>query len=240
MKDLKTRIKHQYEELDNPDFHGDILRRHLKYLRLLNRYVSFSSTLVDFVVSKAKILGFQKVKIVDIGCGGGDLLKDIATKMRKEKIPCELVGIDLNQNCIDYARSFTEAYSEITYSHSNVRDESFEIPDCDILISYHFLDHLPDVEFTRFLLKAQNSSAESIVICETERSRISYYLFKLFGSLLFLPKDIMRDCLNAIERAFTVNELRELLDCNGIETYKIRPILGYHWILDLNATQNSS
>ena len=44
------------------------------------------------------------ITIADVGCGGGDNLKAIAKWARKKNLKVQLVGIDLKQDCVDFAK----------------------------------------------------------------------------------------------------------------------------------------
>ena len=52
-----------------------------------------------------KLMGSsKKISICEIGCGGGDNINALATFCTKNKIDAKFTGIDINAECIDYAK----------------------------------------------------------------------------------------------------------------------------------------
>jgi SAM-dependent methyltransferase len=53
--------------------------------------------------------------IVDVGCGGGDMLRRIERWAAQKRVSVKLTGVDLNPNAIRAAREFTRGESRIEW-----------------------------------------------------------------------------------------------------------------------------
>lgn len=231
--DFSIRKPHEFEEVDDFNFKGPKFKRFLRDLKFINTYLGSNPAIVSTIIKTIKSNNYKEVTIVDIGSGGGDLLMTLAKAFRKKKIKAKLIGVDINDNCIEYAKEKSKEFSEISYLKGNILSSNFIVPLCDILVSSHFVDHLEDKEIIAFIEKAKHSVKHKILITEAERIRFVYYLFKYSGFILF-SKITIRDCLNAIRRAFKKKELNTLLMQNQITNFNIKRVWAFHLLLTIN------
>ena len=82
MPSLTNRSKEQ-ESLDNLDLSGKELEQTLRQLAFINRSLGNTSSLIREVLKVIKENQLEKVKIIDLGCGGGDVLTDLAKSLGK-------------------------------------------------------------------------------------------------------------------------------------------------------------
>ena len=66
------------------------------------------------------------ITIVDLGCGHGNILRDIALFGRKQGFTFQLIGIDANQEAISYANEFRQNYPEITLKTMDIFSPEFQ------------------------------------------------------------------------------------------------------------------
>src|ERR1700720_4171525 len=85
------------------------------------------------------------VHIVDVGCGGGDLLRQIAGWSRGRGIAVELTGVDLNPSAARAAAGTTPKERGITWVIGHARVNRPEKP-MDIVVSSLLAHHLEDEE----------------------------------------------------------------------------------------------
>jgi ubiquinone/menaquinone biosynthesis C-methylase UbiE len=207
---------HIAEDLDNLELEGKQLEKTLSGLSKINGWFGNTSQTL-----KAVQVQFQKHEIktiVDLGCGGGDNLIAIAKWCQSQNKKVKLIGIDGNQNSLEYARSRSDF--EIDFIEADILSQNFELPECDLLISSHFVYHFQDVELIEFLKGAKTSVRKAILFSELERSQIAFYLFWVFG--FFFDKMVRSDGLKAIQRSFTKGELSNLLRKSGFTKYSVK------------------
>jgi len=217
---LKHRSQEK-EQMDNFDLSGDKLHQTLNGLSVINQY--FGNTNSTFKAVKKEIIKANKpLTIIDLGCGGGDNLRVIAKWIFEKNQAINLIGIDGNQNILDYAVDKNSPQIQIEYLQADILSDSFEIPKCDILISSHFVYHFSDEGLIQFLQKVKKNVNLKIIFSELQRSSIAYFLFKIGGIFLPFSKMVKQDGLLAIQRAFTKKELITIFQKAGIENYQIK------------------
>ena len=213
---MPTKRSHTKEELDNLELEGEQLAKTLGGLSRINRWFGNSEQTLKAVQNQ-----FQKHEIktiVDLGCGGGDNLISIAKWFESQQKNVKFIGIDGNQNSLDYASSQSEF--EIEFVQADILSSDFELPHCDLLISSHFVYHFKDDEFVNFLKKAQQKVKKAIVLSELRRSSIARILF--YPLSIFFHKMVRSDGLKAIRRSFTKRELNDILKTSGFTNYSVK------------------
>src|SRR5687767_7591249 len=101
---FKTRSNHK-ELLDAEDIPEKDLEINLKELHVINKRLGGYSVTINAL--KKIITPGKDLVLVDIGCGGGDTLKEIARYFQDPHL--RLFGIDIKPYCIEYSRRNTKA-----------------------------------------------------------------------------------------------------------------------------------
>ncbi|WP_188112125.1 methyltransferase domain-containing protein [Aquimarina sp. RZ0] len=200
---------HTKEQLDDLSLSGITLQKTLSSLRLINKLFGNHKQLYKSILAYCLHSEKASVHIVDLGCGGGDSIHTIAYKLHKKGIKASFTGIDGNKQSIKYATSKYNHYENIHFIAKNILDENFTVPQCDILISSHFMYHFRDDALIHFLKKTKK--VDHIIFSELYRSKMAYYLFKFSSFILPISQTAKKDGLLAIKRAFSIQELKDIL-----------------------------
>jgi 2-polyprenyl-3-methyl-5-hydroxy-6-metoxy-1,4-benzoquinol methylase len=144
--------------------------------------------------------------IMDLGCGHGDMLRQIARYGRSQGFQFELIGIDANKDAIAYARELSADYPEIQFESSDIFSSDFKKRQCSIALCTLFLHHFSEAQIRQILRQLKEQSSLGIVINDLQRSEIAYGLFKLLG-LAISNHMVKQDGLTSILRAFKRPEI---------------------------------
>ncbi|MEM7374575.1 MAG: methyltransferase domain-containing protein [Bacteroidota bacterium] len=234
MNTLKQR-SYQPEQLDQLDLSGERLHTCLDELAMINRLLGNHRAIkkaVNRFLSKAPD---KHWKIVDLGCGGGDVLRMIEQLCRAKSISVECLGLDGNGHSLAYARTQTDKQASIHYQAIDIFDPAFVLPACDLLISSHFLYHLSDQAFLSFLHQHSAKVKVAWIISELERNQIALTLFRIFSPLMGLSKLTRSDGMLAIRRAFSISEIRHLLRASQWPEAQLSRVWAFRFILLLNS-----
>ena len=116
------------------------------------------------------------IHIVDVGCGGGDLLRQIASWARRRGIAVQLTGIDLNPYAARAAAESTPKELGITWVTGNAMVYRPEKP-MDIVVSSLMAHHLEDEEIIALQRWMEATVQVGWFINDLERSEWSSRMF---------------------------------------------------------------
>jgi len=116
------------------------------------------------------------IHIVDVGCGGGDLLRQIAGWARRRGIAVQLTGIDLNPYAARAAAESTPEELGITWVTGDAMTYRPE-KTIDIVVSSLLAHHLEDEEIVALLRWMEATAEVGWFINDLERSEWSSRMF---------------------------------------------------------------
>ncbi len=144
--------------------------------------------------------------ILDVGCGDGFMLRQLAKRLRWKGVSVDFIGIDINDTILHFAKQESHGIPNITYRNLDVLDAP-EL-ECDILICTLMLHHLEEQQIPQFLKRFTEIAKIGVVINDLERNAAAHFLFKTF-SLFFLNSPVAKnDGLVSIRKGFRKNELK--------------------------------
>lgn len=220
------------EMMDDFSIKGEVMRDTLDKLERINRLLG--GNIVTIKGLKKLLKNHSKkeaIKIIDLGCGHGDILRDVAKFGRKNGYQFHLIGIDANQEAIDYANELSEAYEELSFQTMDIFSDEFKALDYDVVLCTLFLHHFKDEELVSFLKPTLENAKKGIVVNDLHRHKLAYYLFKFIG--LFIKNEMVReDGLTSILRAFKRTDLEQISNqIKAKKTIQWKWAFRYQWIL---------
>ena len=234
---MRINTKHrtgQTEIMDDFLLAGEELRVTLDRISKINQFLSGNSITLDGVkklLSRADKNG--TITIVDIGCGNGEMLRMLSDYGDKNKIDLNMMGIDANDYTVNYARTLSKDYANISYLCADIFETDFENVSYDIVLctlTIHHFDNEKIIELIDNLVKASNVG---IVINDLQRSKVAYRLFQAVGTFFRLNKMTRADGLISILRGFKRDELEQFSKTLQLKNYTIqwKWAFRYQWII---------
>ena len=152
LKNLSVRSK-EPELMD--DYRGGIdhLRIVFNDINRVNRILGGNSITINAVAKLINENPKEEFTIVDMGCGDGNMLREVAKYCRKKQIKVNLIGIDLNGEALQLAKEASVDYDEIKYVHHDILELDSPTFNCDILINTLTMHHFSDKNIIIFLQK---------------------------------------------------------------------------------------
>lgn len=176
--------------------------------------------------------------ILDVGCGGGLFTIKLASFFSKAKI----AGIDLNSLAIQFAKQ------QLLRIHPPLKNIEFECTkeeklqqtsrSYDAVIATLVCHHLSDQEFIDFISSACKIAKKRVIINDLHRHPFAHFLFRIVSPVFFRNRLVQHDGLISIKRAFTYDELVQLLKKAGINPsfYRIKWRWAFRWIIEIDCT----
>jgi SAM-dependent methyltransferase len=169
----------------------------------------------------------KTVRVVDVGCGYGDLLRAVRRWSRKWGVDnVALQGIDLNPVTVRIARAATRPEDLIDYRIADVFTYRPEAP-VDLIVSSLFAHHLRDETLIHFLRWMEATAQRGWLICDLQRHIVPYAFIGPLGKISRVHPVVVSDGRISIARSLTRAEWRERLDGAGIP----RQLVTIRWFL---------
>jgi 2-polyprenyl-3-methyl-5-hydroxy-6-metoxy-1,4-benzoquinol methylase len=164
--------------------------------------------------------GVRPVRVLDVACGGGDVLLDVAHRARRHGVEVDLWGCDLSEVALERARARADGATTRFLALDVVREE---LPGrYDVVCSSLFLHHLARAEAVTLLRAMARASQSVVLVQDLRRSRLGY-AFAWLGLHLLTTSDVARfDGPVSVRAAYTLEEARALAADAGLEGAVVR------------------
>lgn len=232
---INTKIRSTDEEImDDFALEGDELRDALDKIASINKFLGGNKVTLNGVKKLLTQQTKERIKIIDLGCGNGDMLRALAKFGKKNNISLELVGIDANSYTIKHAENLSKNYENISYQRIDVFNDLENPVSSDIVLLTLTLHHFTDEDIVKLLSRYQNTTKMGIVINDLQRSATAYKLFTVLCYVFNLNRMSKQDGLTSILRGFKRVDLlqysKELLLKNYTISWKWA--FRYQWIIN--------
>lgn len=208
---VSTKYRSEEEEImDDLDYNGPILHDALDKLAKINQWLGGNKVTINGLKKALRNHSKKEViTIIDLGCGGGDILREVSRFGKKNDYQFQLIGIDANQHTVDYARTLSRAYENIEFKAIDIFSEEFKALNYDLVLTTLFLHHFKNDELVSFLKPVLENAKLGIVVNDLHRHKLAYYLFKLLCTTI-KNKTIVEDGLTSVLRGFKRQELEDI------------------------------
>lgn len=233
MPDTKYRTEAS-EIMDDFNLEGEELRDALDKIASINQFLGGNKLTLQGVVKILKPISKEKeITIVDVGCGNGDMLRQLANFGKENNWNFKLVGIDANLFTVEYARKLSSEYPNISYRCEDIFHKEFEELKYDILLCTLTLHHFKNNDIMHLIATFEKNSKIGIIINDLERSIVSYRLFQALCFVFRLNRMSREDGLTSILRGFKKEELIAFSEKLELKKYTIqwKWAFRYQWII---------
>ena len=204
------------EWLDGADLDPEELRKVLHDLATFNQTFLGHYQLLRWLSQAVRAHGSgPPLRLVDIGCGYGDLLRAIRRWARRRGVDIDLIGVDLNPETIRIARAATPASDRIDYDAVDVFKLAQTTP-VDLMVSSLVTHHFTDPEIVEFLRKMEAMARRGWAVSDLQRNRFLYHFIGFSSRLARFHPMITHDGQLSVARSLTRSEWRERIAEAGL------------------------
>jgi 2-polyprenyl-3-methyl-5-hydroxy-6-metoxy-1,4-benzoquinol methylase len=212
---------YEAELLDASDIPKNLLFQNLRELDFINRVLGGHAVTLRGIKELMKDKN-HTYRIVDIGCGGGDALKEIAQWIRKNGFKGELTGVDMNADCIEFMKIACKEFPEINGEVADYKDYLKQNTQIDIIHCSLFCHHLTDEQLIELFQYMQKHSRAGFVINDLHRNWFAYYSIMMLTRLLNGSSLVKNDAPVSVLRGFRKKELLNLLQKANVENATVQ------------------
>ncbi len=211
------------EFLDADDIPKELLFQNLRELEFINKYLGGHKVslhgLKKIMIDKSKTY-----QILDIGCGGGDSLKAVAKWANNNNYKIKLTGIDLKQDCIDFAKKNC-ANINCSFICDDFRNalQDFGNPKSEITIVHAslFCHHFTENDIKAFVKTCSEHNAVFLVN-DLERHPFAYYSIKFLTYLFSKSPLVKNDAPLSVLRGFKRKEWQSILNGAAMKNFSVK------------------
>lgn len=206
---LAARATTLRELMDDPHADGARLAATLRRFDLVNRAVSGWGTVYRRVLRPHLTTLGRPARILDLGCGGGDVLARIHAWAEADGFDVASVGVDPDARAIAVAHP--RARAGLSFRCTDSATLVSEGERFDVVVSNHVLHHLAPAELAAFASDSLDLSRGIVAHGDIERGRVAYALYGI-GVLPLAAGTFLRvDGLRSIRRSYRSDELAAAL-----------------------------
>lgn len=214
------------EIMDDLNCAGEVVDQTLRELEFINRTLGGNPVTVDGVHQLLRSNKSNTLSIIDLGCGGGDMLK-----LLQQKLPrgTTFKGIDANPNIVQYAIKHNGQYPVIRFVAIDILSDEFKRESCDIALATLFFHHFTDDQLVAILAHLYKQVKVGIVINDLHRHPLAYYSIKMLTRLFSKSRMVKFDAPLSVLRGFSRKELMAILQRAQIKDYRIKWKWAFRW-----------
>jgi 2-polyprenyl-3-methyl-5-hydroxy-6-metoxy-1,4-benzoquinol methylase len=216
------------ELLDRGDIPFADIERNMQELDFINTWLGGHGISIQGL--KRLLGGRQRIRICEIGCGGGDNLRVLSRYCRKRGIDAEVIGIDSNAHCIAVAREkWTDGNAQ--WIHSDYRQADFDKRKPDIIFSSLFCHHFTEDELVSMLRWMEKNAGAGWYINDLHRHPAAYYSIRWLTKWWSRSYMVKNDAPLSVLRGFTRRDWEKILREAGVEVYSLQWKWAFRWLL---------
>jgi 2-polyprenyl-3-methyl-5-hydroxy-6-metoxy-1,4-benzoquinol methylase len=203
-----TKRSYQQEILDQENIPFADIKKNMQELDFINTWLGgHHISLLGF----KKLTGERKkISVCEIGCGGGDNLKAIYRWAIKHQLDISLTGIDIKQECIEFAREHCAEMKNANFICSDYRHVYLPVKP-DIIFSSLFCHHFDDAGVVNIFRWMGRNSQRGFFINDLQRHPLAYYSIKILTTLFSKSYMVKNDAPLSVCRGFSKAELKKML-----------------------------
>ncbi|RYZ54596.1 MAG: methyltransferase domain-containing protein [Sphingobacteriales bacterium] len=217
------------ELMDGAGVPSAAIRQALKELENVNTYLGGYALILD-ALDRLQ-LPDREISIMDLGCGGGDILRSIAAWGVRKKKKLKLIGIDRNPEMTAYARERSAQFPNISYITADVFDDSLLDVQADISMNSLFCHHFDNDSLKLLIVRMQALSNMAVIINDLHRHWLAYHSIRLITKYFSKTYLVKYDAPLSVARAFTREEWENILAQTGMQNYTLRWRWAWRWEL---------
>jgi len=203
--------------MDADDLDATIYDQCLSHLACVNRITLTHFPTLRFLSKATEHLpSGSEFSILDVACGHGDLLRNIANWAQKRGFVVKLSGLDMNPRSSKAAKRATPVGQNITFITGDVFN--FNPPTAiDFIVTSQFTHHLQDNGVIMILKWLEKSARRGWHIADLHRHVIPYYGFRILARIFRWHQIVRHDGTVSIARSFRRTDWERYLAAAGLK-----------------------
>jgi len=229
---LTTRRIVTPEIMDSPDIEEAAHLEALQGLARINRASGTVGRISQPIVLMAKHERLDRVSVMDVACGGGDVPIGVVLAAKNHGIQVDLTLMDRSPTALATA---SRAAAAVGIDCQTIRADTLSnLPrnEVDVVTNSLFLHHLSEpADVISVLRDMREIARRMVVISDLRRSRLGLIAAKTACRLLSRSPIVRHDGPASVRAAWTLDELSDFAAQAGMSEAKIQPCWPWRMLL---------
>ncbi len=204
---LRHRQPHLSENMEDPACDLEMLRKTYAQFTYVNGVISGWRRVYKRWI-RPRLSGSPST-ILDIGCGGGDLVERLAQWTSRDGLNVEITALEPDERAVDFLNG-RSLPTNVIIRQATTRDLVREGRKYDVVVSNHVIHHLEADDLQQFLGDSAVLATKLALHNDIRRDDVAYLGF-LPTALVFSRSFITVDGLISIRRSYLPDELRRVV-----------------------------
>ncbi len=179
------------------------------------------------------------VTIMDLGSGGGDMLRAIAEWAKKNNKQVQLIGVDRNPVMTKFANEKSNEISNIQFITMDVFDDRLLEYKADITMCTLFCHHFDDDKLVALIKRMCELTSYKVIVNDLDRNWFAYHSFKLISGLFSKSALVKYDGPLSVARSLTRENWISILEKAQITNFTLVWKWAWRWQLIINKETNA-
>ena len=119
--------------MDDLNCNGEVVAQTLRELNIINTRLGGNKISINALAALVRGRQNEVLKLADLGCGGGDMIRLFSDWAVKNHYHLEITGVDANVFIIDHARKNLRGVQNVTFRQQNILSGEFARQKFDII-----------------------------------------------------------------------------------------------------------
>lgn len=217
--------------MDQPNLAVERRRHALRGLERINWWSGSVRLFWPALASLARELAPTPIRVLDVGTGGGDVLRALRRRARRAKLPMVLEGCDRSAAAVDYAQARADAAgADLRFFVHDVL--AGDLPaDHDAVVCSLFLHHFDEQQSVAVLRRMAAATRHFVLINDLRRCFTGWLLAHVAGRILTTSGVVHVDGPRSVAAAWTRSEVLALAQRAGLDGASYRRYWPFRFLL---------
>jgi 2-polyprenyl-3-methyl-5-hydroxy-6-metoxy-1,4-benzoquinol methylase len=207
------------KELLDGDVPFDHIKLNMQELNTINKLLGgHRITLTGVKKILKKTSSNARIRICEIGCGGGDNLMMIRKWALQKNINVQFTGVDIKQECITWCE--LQHNGSATWICSDYKEVKFNSTP-DIIFSSLFCHHFSNEQLAEMMVWMKENCSLGFFINDLQRDHIAYHSIRLLTGAFSKSYLVKNDAPLSVARGFQKKDWENIFHLANISCYSI-------------------
>lgn len=220
------------ELMDDPDIPAAEHVQALAGLQRINRVSDVADQIAPPILEFCFRTKRDRISLMDIACGGGDVPIAVARKLQQSSIAVSLIFFDRSSTALTHAASSASA-AKIPFQ--TIPGDALclpQLPAADIITNSLFLHHLHDsAKVVHFLSSLRSLARGMVIISDLIRSPVGVVGAWMGCRILSRSRIVHHDGPASVRAAWTIEEMRQFAEQAGMKNVTIDEVWPWRMLL---------